>query len=188
MRKSRYIAFMVTLAATNFVFSALVGQLGWLSTGIPGSNMVIFGVIFAIFPSITLLIFKEKRWLFFMQSLLVVMLSLPTYVGGIPFDVISRIPVIVAAVQCDILFNSIHGFFEKREKLLWWAILGSIDVTLITQVIGILVWPLVLAPEAITLWINLIPLLFPVIIIETAVGAYLGYRIYKKVQTLDHNK
>lgn len=173
------------LAVINFVFSTLVGQLGWLTTGIQGSNLVVFGVIYAIFPSFTLLIFKGKRGLFFVEALLTVTISLSTYVNGAPFDVISRIPAITSAALCDIVFNSSYGLFEKREKLLWWAILGSIAFTFVVQLMGLLVWPLVMTPEAITLWISAFPFSVPVVAVETAVGAYLGYRIYKKVEKID---
>lgn len=185
MWKSRNVAILIVLAVVNFVFSTLVGQLGWLTTGIPGSNLVVFGVIFAIFPSFTLLIFKGKRGLFFVEALLSVIIALSTYVNGAPFDIISRIPAIVSALQCDILFNSSYCFFEKREKLLLWATLGSIEFTFVTQLLGLVVWPLVMTPEAITLWINTLPIIVPVVAAETAIGSYLGYRIYKKVEKID---
>jgi hypothetical protein len=185
MWKSRDVAFIIVIPVINFVFCSLVGQLGWAISGLPGSNLVIFGIIYAIFPSFSLLIFKGRRWMFLVQSLLAVMISIPTYVNGIPFDLISRIPVLVSAVQCDIVFNSIYGFFEKRNKLLWWAILASIEFTVITPVIGLLVWPLVLAPETIALWKSALPLIYPVIIAETTAGAYLGHKIYRKVEKLD---
>ena len=188
MWSSRDVAIIVGLAVVNFVFSALAGQLGWLTTGMPDSNLVIFGIVYALFVSFALLIFEGKRWKFFVQSILIVMISLPTYVNGAPFDVISRIPVLVTSFQCDIVFNSFHGYFEKRQKLLWWAILGSVEFTMVTPFIGLLVWPLIMAPEAIALWLNAIPIITPVVIAETAIGAYLGYKIYKKVEPLDQNK
>ena len=59
---------------------------------------------------------------------------------------------------------------------------------MVTPFIGLLVWPLIMAPEAIALWLNAIPIITPVVIAETAIGVYLGYKIYKKVEPLDQNK
>ena len=77
MWSSRDVAIIVGLAVVNLVFSALAGQLGWLTTGMPGSNLVIFGIVYALFVSFALLIFEGKRWKFFVQSILIVMILFP---------------------------------------------------------------------------------------------------------------
>ena len=105
MWPSNDLALVVFLAILNLIFTALLGQMAWLVSGIPGSNMV-FSIGYAILISFALLVFEGRRWRFFTQSVLIIVLALPTYLNGPPFDVIIRLPVFLNALHGDLLFNS----------------------------------------------------------------------------------
>ena len=183
MWKSRDFALIILIAVVTFVFTIFVGQLAWLFTGIPGSNML-FSIGYAILISFALLMFEGRRWRFFVHSILVVFLTLPTYLAGTPFDVVIRMPLIINAFHGDLLFNSIYGFFEKRNKLLWWAILIAVEYMLMNPFLGAMIWPLFYPPEFVATMVSAILLLLPVIIIECVAGGYLGYKIYERVKKL----
>ena len=183
MWKSRDFALIILIAVVNFVFTIFVGQLAWLFTGIPGSNML-FSIGYAILTSFALLAFEGRRWRFFVQSILVVLLTLPTYLAGAPFDVIARTPVIINAFHGDLLFNSIYGSFKKRNKLLWWAILVAVEYMLMNPILGAIIWPLFYPPEFVATMISATIFLLPVIVIECTAGGYLGYKVYERVKKI----
>lgn len=69
MWNSRDLALVVLFPIVNVIYTYLVGQLGWLILGLPGSNMalIIGGVII---NSVALLMFEGRRWRFFLMQLI----------------------------------------------------------------------------------------------------------------------
>ena len=105
---SKDLAFVVIFTVLNFVYTLLVGQLAWLFSGIPGSNLllIIGGVIV---NSFALLYFQGRRWRFALYQILFAILVTPTYLLGVPFDMIARLPIVVVGIVSDGLFNSFFG-------------------------------------------------------------------------------
>lgn len=181
MWSSRDLAFVVMFTVLNFVYTVLVGQLAWLFSGIPGTNLllIIGGVII---NSFALLYFQGRRWRFMVYQMLFAILVIPTYLLGVPFDVIARVPIVIVGVLSDIIFNSYYGLFEKHNKLIWWVIINMLAFFLMTPFTSILFFSTIYAPTYVSGFINIIVLLLPVVIVESIIGAVIGYRIYQRVK------
>lgn len=181
MWESRDLTLVITLAVVSFIYSIFVGQLGTLITGIQGLNYL-FIVGHTIFISFGFLMYEGRRWRLFLQGVLAAMLTLTTYLSGAPFDVLSKIPMVINSFFGDLIFNSFYTFFKKRNRLLWSAILVALGFVLIIPVFVTLNMYLFYPPQVLTMYINVYLLLLPVTIIETIVGGYIGYKIYGRVR------
>lgn len=181
MWESRDLALVILFAVTNFVYTVFIGQIAWLFTGIPGSNYL-FSIGFAIIISLALLMYQGRRWRFLLQNMLFAILVIPTYFGGIPFDILARIPIIINALQVDIVCNSIYGFFKRSNKLRWWAIISTLELFLISPFVQMLNFYLFYLPTVLATFVNVILLMLPVIIIEGIAGAIIGYKLYQRIE------
>lgn len=156
--------------------------MAFLFSGIPGSNyLLIFGN--AILIGLALLLYGGRRWRFLLQGLLVSFLVLPTFGGGKPFDMLARVPIIINSLHGDILFNSLYGFFKRRNKLKLWAIMMTTEFYLVSSLLNVLNFYLFSTPDVVTMYVNTIVFVFPVLIIESAAGACIGYKIYERTKT-----
>lgn len=181
MWESRDLALVIILAVVSFVYSLFVGQLGNLFTGILGLNFLFF-VGHAIFICFGFLMYEGRRWRFFLQTILVALLTLPTHQSGAPFDVLARIPMIAISFFTDLIFNSVYIFFKKRNRLIWWAILIAVGWLLMIPLFVILNMLIFYPPEVLTMWVNVFLSLFPVTLIEMIIGAYIANKIYGRVR------
>ena len=177
----RDLALVILLAVASFVYTVLVGQLAWLFTGIPGSNLL-FTIGHAILISLALLTYQGKRWRFLLQHALFAILIIPTYLQGTPFEVLPRLAMVMHGIQADILFNTIYGFFKERNKLVWLSIFIAVEFFLAAPFINILWFSLIYPPAFVTAFINTILLLLPVVIFESLIGGLIGYKIYQRVK------
>ncbi|TRO45978.1 hypothetical protein E2P65_06530 [Candidatus Bathyarchaeota archaeon] len=178
---SRDLALVILLAVASFAYTALVGQLAWLFTGIPGSNLI-FTIGHAILISLALLIYQGKRWRFFLQHILFAILIIPTYLQGTPFEVLPRLGIVMHGIQADILFNTLYGFFNERNKLVCLSVFIAVEFFLAAPFINILWFSLIYPPVFVTVFISTILLLLPVIIVESLIGGLIGYKIYQRVK------
>ena len=183
MWKSRDLALVVLFPVVNVIYTYLIGQLGWLLLGVPGSNMalIIGGVII---NSVALLMFEGRRWRFLLMQLIFVILILPTNLVGTPFDILPRIPSIINAIHADILYNSIYGFFEKRNRLKLWSIICMVEFFLVNPLLTSIAFTFLFPPEFVSAFINVILLLLPVSIAESVIGALIGFKLYEKVKKI----
>lgn len=182
MLNSKDLCVIIIMAVLGLVITVLVGQVATMITGIPGANYVLV-IVFAIQTSFALLLYEGRRWRFFVQMTLFTFLIIPTYIGGIPFDFLSKTNLIVNSFQCDLLFNSVYGIFKKQNKLVWWAILVAVEFWLLNPFFGLLIKSLLLyPPEFMMKFIGVLPLLLPVIIVESAAGGYIGHKIYERIK------
>ena len=187
MWETKDLSFVIFLAVVSFVYAISIGQLPNLITGIIGLNyLFIFGQ--AIFVGLGLLLYEGRRWRFFIQSVIVALLFIPTFEGGIPFDVLARMPIVVANFFLDLGLNSIYGFFEKGNKMIWWAILGVNSAIILLSFFTVLNLYFFYPLELLTLYVNVVTLLLPVIIIECIIGAYIAYIIYQRVKNIGDRK
>ena len=179
MWSSKDLAFVIIFTVLNFVYTLLIGQLAWLFSGMPGSNLllIIGGVIV---NSFALLYFQGRRWRFAIYQILFAILVIPTYLLGVPFDIIARLPIVVVGIVSDVLFNSYFGFFKRKEKLRWWVIIDMIIFFLMTPFVTSIYFSFVYAPEFVSFFVNNVILLIPIVIFESVVGAIIGYNLYQR--------
>ena len=180
MWKSRELAQVILLAVASFIYTVFLGQLGNMITGILGLNyFFIFG--HAILISLSFLIYQGRRWRFLLQSTLVAILTLPTFMTGMPFDVLSKWPMIAGAFFADLLLNSLYFFFNKTKKLVFWAFLAVFVFLVIAPFFAALNMFLFYPQQVFTAYVNVYFILFPVTIIEIAIGSYIGHKIYNRI-------
>jgi hypothetical protein len=181
MWKSRDITLILIFAAVGLVYTVTVAQIGYLITGIPGMNFFfIIGHVIVI--SSQFLLFEGRRWRFFVSTILFVFLIIPTNFAGTPFDIIARMPIIIHAFFADLFFNSFYSFFERHNKLFWWAILLSLEYNIVNPFFSILFYSYLYPPEFVATFSNTVLLMLPVIVIESIVGGYLGYKVYERTK------
>lgn len=182
MLESRELGQIIMLAVLGFVSTVFVGQVATMISGIPGANYLLV-IIYAIQTSFALLLYEGRRWRFFAQTTLFTLLIIPTYIGGVPFDLLSKINLVVNSFLCDLLFNSVYGAFKKQNNVVWWTSLATVVFWSLNPLFGVLIKSLLLFPsEFMMRFIGILPFLFPVIIIESITGGYLGYKIYERTK------
>jgi hypothetical protein len=174
---SRDIALIITLAVTGFVYTALVFQIGFLFSGIPGSNYL-FVIGQAIWNSIAFLLFEGKRWRLLFTITLFSLLTMPTSAMGTPFNILPRIPLILNALQLDVIMNTVYPFFKRRNKLMLAAIVFSLENFIIDGILRLATYPVFYSPEYASTFVGIFLMMLPVIIIESVAGGYLGFKIY----------
>ena len=181
MWKSRDLALVILLSVVSFLYTVFVGQLGNLITGVLGLNYIfIFG--HAIFISFGFLMYEGRRWRFLLQTTLVALLTIPTYMSGMPFDVLARIPMIIGAFFSDLILNSVYAVFRKRNRLVLWGTLAVFVFLIFTPFFVAMNMFLFYVPEVFTMYVTVYFLLLPVTIVEVVVGNILGYKIYKRIK------
>jgi len=181
MWKSRDLALVILLSVVSFLYTVFVGQLGNLITGVLGLNYIfIFG--HAIFISFGFLMYEGRRWRFLLQTTLVALLTIPTYMSGMPFDVLARIPMIIGAFFSDLILNSVYAVFRKRNRLVLWGTLAVFVFLIFTPFFVAMNMFLFYAPEVFTMYVTVYFLLLPVTIVEVVVGSIVGYKICKRVK------
>ena len=183
MWKSRDLALVILFAVANVVYIYLAGQLGWLFSGLPGSNMA-FVIGSAIILTVALLMYEGRRWRFLLQNIIFAILILPTYLVGTPFDIIPRIPLIITAIFTDILFMSLYGFFKKRDRLKLWSVIAVVEYFLVNPFLTGIVFTYIFPPAFVATFINVVLLLLPLSITESIVGALIGYKLYQRTRKI----
>ena len=183
MKKSRDIALIIMFASLNLVLFTLIGQLPELVTGIPAIGYV-FIIFYAITGSVALLMYEGRRWRLFTQGLLFSSIAFTLDQIWTPT---AAIVTILTSFIIDVVFNSYYGFFERRNKLHWWAILSQLYSWTTQPIWTMLLVALFIAPFEVVLtnwFIPLILVMLPAIIIQALVGGYIGYKIYRRVEKL----
>lgn len=179
MFTSKDIGLIIFLAVLHFVVTLSVGQLARTITGIPGISYA-FTIFHAIITAFSISIYKGARWRFLFQMTLYTLLIIPTSIGGVPFDLVTKSGLIFNALVVDITMISVYGLF-KEKKLLWVTIVTTL-FWMINPLFGITIKSLILfPPDYIANLISTVTLLYPVIIIESIFGALIGYTLYKRV-------
>lgn len=185
MWSSRDVALVILFAVVNVATIYLVGQMAWLFSGIPGSNMA-FVLPSAIINSVALLMYEGRRWRFLLQQVIFVILIIPTYLIGTPFDILPRIPSIINAIHADILFMTLYVGFKERGQLRLWVTICIVEFFLVNQLLTGIAFNYLFPPEFVTSFITVVILLLPVSIPESVIGALIGYRIYQRTKKLEN--
>ena len=185
IKESRDIAIIIMLGVTGFIFMALIGQIPNLISGIPGITYA-FHIVYSILQSISWLMFEGRRWRIVAQGLLISLLAstvIPMWTTAVALSTIVNMLIV------DLVFNSFHGVFERKKKLLQWLILGQVYYWSTHSLWVLLFSSLLFYPfEAVmnNWFIPIMSVMLPVIIIEAVVGSYVGYRIYRRVEKVQN--
>jgi len=169
------------MAVLSFVSTILVGQMATLLTGLHGANYCLT-IVYAVQTSFSLLLYEGRRWRFLMQFSIFTLLIIPTYLGGGPFSIQTKIHFIPTALVVELLFNSLYKPSKSRGKIMLWSVSGVVLFYLLLPSLSLLIRPLFYSPEAIAVFANMVLLLSPVIIIESLVGGYFGYKLHRRLK------
>ena len=181
MWNSKDLALVILITVASLIFTASVGQLAWLFSGVPGSNMA-FTIGNSIIISLGLLLFKGRRWRFLLMQALFALLVIPTFLLGTPFDVLPRLIILLHGIQGDIILNSFYGYFEKKGKLLWWSIFCSVEFFIVSPFLSILWFSIIFPPAFVTTFTNTILILLPLSITESVAGGFIAHKIYQRIE------
>jgi len=181
MWSCRDLGFVTFLAALGFVITASILQLGYIFTGLPGVNYI-FIIFLAILTGLSLLIFEGRRWRFFVQMTIFSILIIPTGFAGAPFDVIGKFNYAIAGFFTDIIANSIYSYFSKHNKIGVWSVLsGGLVFWTIQPLASIALLTAFYAPSLVRAFTSILVMLLPLFLVETIIGSYLGFKIYKRI-------
>jgi hypothetical protein len=180
---SRDVALIILFAVLNLVFAVLIGQVPDLIAGVHGISLV-FTIVYSINQSVAWLLFEGRRWRIFAMGLLfslLALLAMPTILQ--PHAAMAGI---LSIFIVDALFNSLYGFFKKRDKLNWWILAAQVFSWGISP-FWILAFsaPFFPVEAVIANWfIPIMSVMLPVMIVEAIAGGYIGYKIYRKVEKM----
>ncbi len=132
--------------------------------------------------SLTFLLFEGRRWRFFFHNTLVALLSLPTFLGGPPYDIFPRLVIVLAGFPADLVLNSIYKFFRSNNRLVWWSILTGMVFFLVLPFLQILIFPLFFPSQFVAAFTNVVIVMLPWIIGGAIAGGYLGYKVYMRIK------
>lgn len=186
MWDSRDLTLIIVFAALGTVYTVLVTHTAYMITGITGIGFL-FIIGHVILISSQLLFFNGKRWRYLASSTIFVILIIPTSFAGAPFDAFARIPVIISAALLDILYNSVYGYFEERNKLLLLILISAVAYNLASPYIG-LVFNYVFYPaEYVATYASALFFTTPLTVVESIIGGYLGYKVYQRIKKVHKN-
>ena len=183
MWTSKELALVIVLAILGVMYGVFVLQLGSLLTSIPGLNYLL-SVGVAIWISLSFLLFNGRRWRLLATVTIFVLLTIPTYVMGTPYDLVARMPVILIILLIDIIFNSVYAKFGKKGKILRLIIILSIVNLIGDMAFRVMIYPFVYSSNFVTFFYGISLYLLPVVIVEAIIGGYVGYKIFQRIKNL----
>lgn len=181
--KSKDLVTIVVFSILGLLYAVYFGQLGYLLTNIPGSN-IFFCFGWGIWVSLALLFFENRRWNYLKLIILYCIISMPTCTMGAPFDIFPRIPLVLTAIQIDLLFCSLYPFFKDRKKIVWLLLLIDLNHVLVDYFFRFLLYPIFYSSEYTTIFTSIVLSMLPVAIFEYLIGAILGYKIFERINTI----
>jgi hypothetical protein len=182
VQTTKDIALIIMFAVLSFIFQTLIGQIPNLITGIPGIGYV-FTIIYSIIQSVTWLMYEGRRWRIFAQGLLMTLLVfsfIPEWTPPVAMATILNMLIV------ELVFNSLYGSFNKKRKIFWWIIIAQIYYWS-THSTWILLFSSLYYPIGAVLanwFVPIMSIMLPIMIIESVIGASLGYKIYQRVKTI----
>ena len=107
-----------------------------------------------------------------------------TNLGGAPFDLTFRLPIIATGLIADIIVNSFYKMAKRKDRLKLWITLGNAFRWRIDLFIGLVIFNFYSSVYIIALYLSFYFLLTPLVIAEGAITGYIGYKIYNRVKNL----
>ncbi|MEJ2242796.1 MAG: hypothetical protein P8Y18_11750 [Candidatus Bathyarchaeota archaeon] len=182
MWSSKEITLVIIFAAISLIYSATVIQIPKFLTGIIGLGYILgFGMV--IILNVAFLSFEGSRWKFISVVIIERMLLSVILVYMGPTIFIKSIPLFAGKFIQDVIFNTIYGYFKKRNKLLWLTIIFSVTGLILDVIFRILLFPFLISPEYTTSFIGTVSIMFPLIIFNGLFGGFLGHQIYNRIKS-----
>jgi len=172
---------VILFAVLSFVTWGTLGQLPVTILGIRGISYA-FLILHAIPQAVAMMFFAGRRWRFFFMHTLFAFLSLPTNLGGAPFDIIWRIPLIVVGFIADVVVNSFYKPAKKQNKIKWWITIGTAFRWAIDPFVFLLLMNFYAPIDIVPIYLPIFLLLTPLVIAEGAATGYIAYKIYNRVK------
>lgn len=180
MWSSKDLALVVLLGVLAFVYSTSTIQVSVVITGIPGigylftiGNVIIFGVSF--------LIFRGKRWRFFLLSLIQQSLLLFILSNMGSSQVLKIIPMLTWTFFQDLLFNSSYSYFFRNKKLKWFSVLQGAGGLLGDAFFRVLLYPILMPPEFTSTYLTTTFMMLPVILFSGIFGGYIAFTLFSRI-------
>ena len=170
------------ISVASFLYAFFVRQTAFLLTGILGITYIL-SIGHSILYSLALLLYDGKRWLILFQGSLITFLVVPTLSVGGSLSLLSSLPLMINAIQGDILSTTVYGLFKRRNQLKLWTTLMTTEFCLLSPFLNIITYYLFYPPEVVTSYIAIIQIMLPIIILESVVGAVIGYQVFERVKT-----
>lgn len=180
---TRDLSLVILFSVVSLFYGAAVTPLTMILGVIPGA-VHLFGIGHSIIISLALLTYEGRRWRFFLQGLLVTFLFLPTTAGGFTFDILSKTPIMFGSFFADLIFNSVYGHFQRRNRLSLWAALASLSFFFLDLVSRYPVWSLLYSSAVMAAFVYGLLFMMPVIVVEWTSGGLIGYKIYQRVKRI----
>jgi hypothetical protein len=92
---------------------------------------------------------------------------------------------IANAFFVDIIFNSVYGFYKKKNRLLLWSIMGAVVYWVMNPFYGLMIKPFFFPPEFAFRILDILYWILPIIIVESIAGGYLGHKIFMRIKRLN---
>ena len=185
MKNSKDLALIIMFAVLNLVLMILIGQVPELITGIPAIGYA-FIIFYAITQSVAILMYEGRRWRLVMQAFIfntMALLSVATWTQ------IAALVSLISSIIVDVVFNSLYGYFKRKDKLLWFAVVTQVYSWTSQPIWTLLFVSLFLSPFESVLrnwFIPIILVVLPVIIVEAIAGGYIGYKTYERVKRIQN--
>jgi hypothetical protein len=177
MWSSKDLGLVTVMAALGFVTAASIVQMGYVFTGIPGVNYV-FIIFLAIQTGFSLLLYRGRRWRFFVQMTIFSILIMPTGLAGAPFDFIGKLNYALAGFFADLIANSFYPYFGRQNKLKLWSILGGgLLFWTIQPLVSVALLVVFYALLVVRTYTSVLSMLYPIFFIEAISGSYVGFKI-----------
>jgi len=183
VKNSRDLALIIVFAVLNFIFMAVIGQVASSITIIPGIGYA-FIFFYSIIASVAWLMYEGRRGRIFAQGLLFNSLA-------VLFIPSRRSPVVVGAILnvlvVDLIFNSFHERFERKNRLSWWITLSQVFFWVLAPLWDVLFLSMFVYPLESVLRVWFVPVMsvmYPIMMIEAVVGGYMGCKIYQRAKKL----
>lgn len=176
---SKDLSLVAILAALISLTAASIGQLGYVITGLRGTNSI-FTILFAIQISFSLLMYQGRRWRFFLQMTIFTVIITPTNYGGAPYDFFGKMYFVFAAFLTDFVSSIFYQSLKQKSKLKLYAIFVGLLFFTLEIIISVAITITFYTSQAAGL-IFVFTVLMPIITVEAIAGSYLGYKIYRKI-------
>ena len=183
MWSSRDVALAIILGVLAFVYSVSTIQITFLITGIPGIGYL-FTIGIVIIFGVSFLIFKGRRWRFFLLTIIYQFLLSFILVNIGPFQVLRAVPMLTWTFFQDLFFNSIYQYFLENNKLKLFSILQGLGGLLGDTFFRVLLYPILMPPEYISVYLNTTVLMLPVILLSGIFGGYIAFNIYSRIKNI----
>jgi len=175
--ESKELAFIALMTAILFVLAVAIGQVRAI-TGIFGINYLL--TVFAAIPNVIFfLYFAGKKWRYTTMGIIGFFLIIPTYVYGVPFDMLGKIVYPITVFICDMTFNTLHKYMKKH--LLVWSILFINTFYVLGLALSMFKYYLLVHPIVFQVILNMQLVWIPVIIIEATVGAFVALKLHRRI-------